>query len=101
MASRLQLQSLLETLLGSKNVYFNPPESLKMQYPCIRYERSDIKNTSANNSIYKQDIQYTITVIDRHPDSEITKKVSMIPGIRFNRPYTSDNLHHDVFTLFF
>ena len=75
MASRLKLQTELEELLGTKNVYYSPPASLKMQYPAIVYSRSDIDNAHANNSVYKQEYPYEITVIDRNPDSEIVKKV--------------------------
>ena len=37
MANRLDLQALLEDLLGSRNVYYQPPESVKMNYPAIVY----------------------------------------------------------------
>ena len=101
MASRLKLQTELEELLGTKNVYYSPPASLKMQYPAIVYSRSDIDNAYANNSVYKQEYAYEITVIDRNPDSEIVKKVSRLPRCRFNRHYPSDNLNHDVFTIYY
>lgn len=101
MASRLKLQTELEELLGTKNVYYSPPVSLKMQYPAIVYSRSDINNAHANNSVYKQEYAYEITVIDRNPDSEIVKKVSRLPRCRFNRHYPSDNLNHDVFTIYY
>lgn len=101
MASRLKLQTELEELLGTKNVYYSPPASLKMQYPAIVYSRSEIDNAHANNSVYKQEYAYEITVIDRNPDSEIVKKVSHLPRCRFNRHYPSDNLNHDVFTIYY
>lgn len=101
MASRLQLQRELEELLGSKNVYYQPPESIKMQYPAIVYSRSDIENTFANNAVYKQSYFYELTVIDDDPDSEIVAAISKLPTCRFNRHYTADNLNHDVFTLFY
>lgn len=101
MASRLKLQTELEELLGTRNVYYSPPASLKMQYPAIVYSRSDIDNAYANNSVYKQEYAYEITVIDRNPDSEIVKKVSRLPRCRFNRHYPSDNLNHDVFTIYY
>ena len=101
MASRLKLQTELEELLGTRNVYYSPPASLKMQYPAIVYSRSDIDNAHANNSVYKQEYAYEITVIDRNPDSEIAKKVSRLPRCRLNRHYPSDNLNHDVFTIYY
>ena len=101
MSSRLELQTLLEETLGSRNVYFQPPESITMKYPAIVYSRNSIRNRNANNGVYNQDISYSVTVIDKNPDSEIVTKVSQLPMCRFDRHYKADNLNHDVFTLYF
>lgn len=100
MASRLFLQTMLEELLGSRNVYYNPPESVKMKYPAIVYVRSSIDNVHANDSVYKQSNAYDLTVIDEHPESEFVKKVSKLPSCRWNRHFKSDGLNHDVFTIY-
>ena len=97
---RLELDALLCEILGSSNVYFQPPESVKMKYPAIVYSRNRIENVSADNVIYKQDVSYSITVIDRDPDSEIVERMSKIPKIMYDCSYVADNLNHDVFTLF-
>lgn len=101
MASRTDLQSLLESLLGSRNVYFQPPASVRMKYPAIVYSRKDIENDFANNSVYAQRHLYQVTVIDGNPDSEIVEKVSRLPTCKYDRNFKSDNLNHDVFTLYF
>lgn len=101
MASRLQLQTELEELLGSRNVYFQPPASVRMQYPAIVYSRSNIENRHADNNVYMQSYFYEITVIDEDPDSEIVEKVSKLPTCRFDRHHKADNLNHDVFTLYY
>lgn len=101
MGSRLELQTLLENLLGSRNVYFQPPSSVSMKYPAIVYSLNDVVNSHANNSVYSQSIAYTVTVIDKNPDSEYAKKVSKLPMCTFDRPYTADNLNHYVYTLYF
>ena len=101
MASRPDLQTMLEKLLGSRNVYFQPPESVKMSYPAIVYTRNDIENTHADNSVYNQHFSYEVIVIDRNPDSEIVNKVSMLPMCSFSRHYEMDNLNHDSFTLYY
>lgn len=98
---RLELQSMLETLLGSRNVYFQPPMNIQMTYPAIVYELSDINNTFANDDVYVSTRKYSITVIDEDPDSDITTKVSKLPTCRFNRHFESDNLNHDTFTIFY
>ena len=101
MGRRLELHELLCEALESRNVYFQPPASVVMQYPAIRYTLYDIDNVYADNIPYLQNTAYQLTVIDRDPDSEIAKRVSKIPGIRFNRFYTADNLNHTVFILYY
>ncbi len=101
MTNRLNLQTTLENILGSRNVYYQPPESVKMQYPAIVYFRNSIENDHANDSVYNQNVSYEIIVIYKDPDSEIPLAVSQLPLCKFNRRYTADNLYHDVFTLYF
>lgn len=101
MASRLELHEALCEILGSRNVYFQPPASVKMQYPAIVYSRSNIENTHADNTVYLQGWCYEIVVIDPNPDSEYVEKISKLPFCSFDRHYTADNLNHDVFTLYF
>lgn len=101
MASRLELQTLLEELLGSRNVYFQPPETVKLSYPAIVYIRDRIENTRANDDVYMQSLAYQVTVIYKDPDSELPMKISKLPMCRHDRHFKSDNLNHDVFTLYF
>lgn len=101
MAPRLELQALLVSLLGSDNVYFQPPESVKMQYPCIVYRRDRIHISHADNTPYKHEKRYQVIVIDGDPDSVLPDKMGTVPKVSFDRSYTADGLHHDVFTLFF
>lgn len=101
MARRLELHEVLCNVLGSRNVYFQPPVSVKMQYPAIVYSRKDIYNRHADNDVYKQDHAYDITVIDKNPDSLIVEEISRLPKCRFDRHYTADNLNHDVFTIYY
>jgi len=101
MGSRLALQTLLETLLGSTNVYFQPPSTFQMSYPCIVYNRSDIDTAFANNQPYKHEKTYTVTVIDDDPDSLIPDKVSALPRCSFDRSFKAEQLNHDVFTIIY
>ena len=99
MGSRLDLQNLLESVLGSRNVYYQPPESIRINYPAIIYSRNDIDNNFADDIVYMQNHTYQVIVIDANPDSEIIDKISKLPMCRYNRHYTSDNLNHDVFII--
>lgn len=98
---RYELQSLLEDILGSRQVYYQPPTNIQMRYPAIVYSRSDIDNRHANDSAYIQSLAYEVIVIDENPDSDIVMQVSQLPMCNFNRHYESDNLNHDVFTIYF
>lgn len=101
MASRLELQTILETLLGSRNVYFQPPESLKINYPAIIYGLDNIESTFADDGVYLFHKRYSITLIDKNPDSLFVDKIAKLPTCRFNRHYKSENLNHYVFSLYF
>lgn len=83
------------------NVYFNPPESVKLVYPCIIYNRSNGNTTYADNNPYTFHTNYQITIIDKDPDSEMINKVAMLPTSRYDRHFINDKLNHDVFDIYF
>lgn len=101
MAPRLELQQILESILGTRNVYFQPPPSLQMGYPAIVYKRDSLDTKYANDLPYAHTKRYLITVIDRNPDSAIPDKIRRLPMSSYDRFYTADGLNHDVFRLFF
>ena len=101
MADRLDLQGLLEELLESRNVYYKPPESTKMQYPAIRYSKKNIQSVYANNSKYLMRDCYELIVISRSPDHPVIKKLLALPYCSYDRPYVADNLYHDVLTIYY
>ena len=101
MGQRVELQKKLEELLGSRNVYYKPPETLKMNYPAIVYSKSSIKSRHANDGAYSFLICYDITVIDRKPDNPVIMKLLELPYCSFDRHYEADNLNHDVLNLYY
>jgi len=101
MGIRLELQSLLEILLGSRNVYFQAPPSVGIKYPCIIYNKNTIKPEFANDSLYMYTQSYTVTIIDSNPDSDIPEKILKLPLCSFDRHYKADNMYHDVYNLYY
>lgn len=101
MGQRADLHELLVAALGSRNVYFQPPEGFKMSYPCIVYERELISGKYANNKPYLLHNRYSVTVIDRDPESLIPGRIAMFPTCHHDRHFVNDNLIHDVFTLYY
>ena len=102
MAERLTLHEELCSLLGSRNVYFNTPESVKMHYDAIRYELAGKDIKRANNRLYFTTNQYDGVVITKNPDTTIPDKIlSHFEMCSFGRPYIADNLNHYPFTLYY
>jgi hypothetical protein len=98
---RLALQSLLESLLGTDKVYFQPPNNIEMAYPCIVYSRDAADTRFADNNPYHNTTRYQITVIDRDPDSEVVEKIAALPMASYQRFFVAENLNHDVYTVYF
>ena len=107
MASRLQLHAEFVKILGTQSeqvsrVYFQPPENLRMGYPCIRYSLAGIKSDHADDINYNSTNRYEIVVIDSDPDSDIHAKImAHFPMCSFDRSYVSDGLYHNVLTLYY
>lgn len=101
MGKRVDLQAELETILGTRNVYFQPPESIQIKYPCIIYNRNSDRPRFANNKMYANKILYNVTLVDKNPDSSILEKFYTLPLCSFNRHYVSENLNHDVFSIYY
>ena len=79
-------RQILDTQLKAicNNVYFQPPQSVKMIYPCIRYELDSENVRYADNRRYKYHKRYKITVIDRDPDSTIPDEVAKLVYCSFD-----------------
>lgn len=99
--TRLTLQTKLEDLLGSNHVYYQPPENLKMEYPAIRYSKSDEEDIYANNIKYISMSVYDLIVIDKKPDNPVIKKLLELPYSEFDRHYVADGLNHDIIRIFY
>lgn len=94
-----ELHDHLMGLQGVDTVYIQQPTSIKT--PCITAERDDSYVLTADNIMYRFIKRYTITVIDRKPDSVIPDQVEALRYSRFDRHFTVDGLHHWVFQLYF
>lgn len=99
--NRVELHNLLKEILGSDNVYFSPPATVKMKYPCIVYHRNTGDTLFAGNKGYRYTARYQVTYIDSNPDNDICDKLVLLPMCVYDRHYTADNLNHDVFNLYY
>lgn len=98
-SNRLDLHAKLVEILGTGNVYYQPPETIKMQYPCIVYEHSRESIWHADDRPYKLDSIYTVTSISRDPESPVPDKIALLRSAAFERHFVADNLHHYVYRI--
>ena len=96
--TRLDLQSYLKTLTA--NVYFQPPEDKKLNYPCIIYSRTRIDGTFANNDVYKLDHGYKLIYITRDPDDPLIDVLAKLPTCRFQREFVLNSLYHEEYIIY-
>lgn len=102
MDRRLELHEKLCEILGSRNVYFQPPETVKLQYPCIVYSLSNIDVKHADDKIYTHRNRYMVMVVCKSPDDKTHENLMYeFPYCSFDRAYTADNLNHRVLTLYY
>ena len=102
MARRLELHEKLCEILGSRNVYFQPPESLAIKYPAIIYKVLDRDDIRADDRRYRGYTAYEGNFVTRDPDSPIPEMMyNYFNYYSSGRPYTSGNLHHNPFTLYY
>lgn len=101
MGSRLDLHTILTNLLGSTYVYFQPPESIKLEYPCIVYKKDKLEAKYANDQKYTHSTRYQVTTITRDPDSQLPGSVFDLPLCDHERNFVSEGLIHDVFILYY
>lgn len=98
---RVQLQRNLENLLGSRNVYFQPPTGTQLKFPCIVYNLEHAADQHAEDKIYRRLYRYRLTYITKDPDDPMTEKIDDIRYCSFINFFTSDNLNHYVYTIYY
>lgn len=102
MSRRTELQTRLESLFPNMGVYFQPPESFKLKYPCIVYKLTNIRTFYASNMLYRMKDRYSITVMSKDPDNTIAKDIlTNFSLCTFDRRFESSNLYHDILTLYY
>lgn len=97
---RLQFQAELETICP--NVYFQPPETMKLQFPCIVYFKTNVMVLRANNNVYKNSQSYTVTYVTKDPDSEVPFDILRhFKYTKIDSFYKSENMNHTKLTIFY
>ncbi len=97
------LQQVLQEIMGDDGkAYFQPPENLKLKYPCIVFDRSGARIARADNVSYRITKSYTVTLITKSADNDkYLDKLLELPMCTFDREFITDGLVHEVFSVYF
>ena len=101
MGTREELDAILCTTLGSENVYYQPPENLKINYPCIIYSMNGNYELHADNSTYHRRREYSLLYITKDPDDAMIDTIADLPLCGMGKPYVAENLYHYPYTIYY
>lgn len=102
MARRLELHEKFCTALGTRNVYFQPPASVQMKYDAIVYKVANRDDLKADDRRYRNLTRYEVTYIHRDPDAPLAYTLmDLFPYVSHVREFSMDNLHHDVYNIYY
>ena len=104
----------LKDLLGTDEVYFqnsadagldgdSPYIFTGIEYPCFIIKRTSAYQPKANDKTYLFRPAYEVTYINRdEPDPEMLYEVGRRFSLcNYQRHFVSDNLHHDVWVIYY
>lgn len=98
--TRLEFHKKLASLLGSKFVYFQPPANYRIHYPCFIYHQAPFDITAADNHGYIVTDHYIVTHISKDPETIVPKEFARWPMVTHSESYVTDNLYHEVFSIY-
>ncbi len=100
MSTRIELHN--ELMIFYKNVYFQPPSNIRMIYPCIVYNKTRALTEAADDDVYQYRQGYSVTVIEKNPDSDVAEKLNKHFRYSSIGTYlTIDNLHQTTLNIYY
>lgn len=101
MRRKSELSLLLHTLPVNDEIHFQPPESVKLEYPCVLYEFDNYRDFNANDRKHITREKYIVTHIYKDPTQNLRETImSLFIYVYFDRVFVADNLYHDVYTVY-
>lgn len=101
MHTRLETQTMLETVLGTTNVYFQPDSKVRLQYPCAIYNVAKPNMKYADNGVHLKFSHYRVTIVSKDPDDPKAFALENLPHCAMANWYSADNLNHWVYDLYY
>lgn len=100
MMTRLEIQQLLEDVLGSSNVYFQAPPNTSIKYPAILYSFENFDRRDADNKPYILSGRWLINHMYKTPKNDLKEKfIFEIPNCAFDRRVVTDGVYNDYYII--
>lgn len=97
-----KLREILQAETNSQNIYFQPPEGMKLTYPCIVYQKDTGDHMFADNKVYQFTQAYQVTYIDKDPDNTVVERIlSEFSLAKWGRHFKAENINHDVLIIYY
>lgn len=102
MNRREDLSTKLHLILGNDNVYFQPPKSQTIKYPCCIYhlDRGSTKHADNSNYYYVQSYEVKF-IFKQHKEGFVKQVLNSLTLCSFETSYIADGLYHYVFNLYY
>ena len=98
------VRDILYTINNTKNVYYDPPTSIQMKFPCFRFNMNNTDVKFADNFAYLRTKRWTVTYITRDVEDIDPVVKGMLDTFKYcsqETQFKSDNLQHVVFNLYY
>lgn len=100
--TRLELHEALCDFIGTRNVYFQPPNGMKLKFPAVVYRVVDKPAKRADNKNYLVSTIYNVTVITSDPDEASEKSdlfLAQFDTAKFLSQGVADGLYNTTFKI--
>lgn len=100
MKTRAEMQSMLEDVLGSSNVYFQAPPNTGMSYPCIvfRFVRFNIQR--ADNKPYVVSGHWEVHHMYKNPKNDLKEKfIFEVPFCTWDKRLVAKDVYNDYYKI--
>lgn len=102
MRTRLEFHQEMLDNLSTSHIYFQPPESIKLVYPCVIYKIDRNNILHADDKPYQKTVKYIVTIIDKNPDSALPSELeNRFKYVSLDRVFTKDGLNHFVYSIYY
>lgn len=101
MHKQQEVQSILESILGSRNVYFQPPASVQIKFPAFIYFTGRVNDRFADDSRYLKRRPYEVQYVSKTFDEKFVNDMLELPYCELNTTFKKDNVYHYNFTIYF